>query len=275
MPNKEGIPVMARYLAALFALLLAVSGLSAADAKKVTIRWHGQSFFDIESSQGTRIATDPHAIENFGPQHVSADLVLVSHFHNDHSQVGVIERRNPRAEIKVLYGLKRDKNNREDWNPIDEDFKDVHIRTIGVYHDDVQGTERGKNAVFIITVDGLKIVHLGDLGHQLSDLQIKNIGPVDVLMIPIGGVYTLNGSEAKRVVAALKPRKYILPMHYGTKDYDSLLPADEFIDGQKPGTVKQMFDTNKLEVATDFKPADPLIVLLGWQDPARRTPGQN
>jgi len=260
---------MSRFLAALAVVILATQGLHAAEAKKVVIRWHGQSFFEIESSKGTRIVTDPHAIEAFGPQHVAADLILVSHFHSDHTQIGVVESRQREAKVKVLYGLKEVKK-REEWNPIDEDFKDVHVRSVGVYHDDDEGLERGKNTVFIITVDGLKIVHLGDLGHQLTPAQLKSIGPVDVLMIPIGGVYTLNGAEARQVFAQLKPRQYILPMHYGTQVYKDLLPADEFLEGQKEGSVKKMLETNKLEVPTDFKPSDPIIVLLGWQDPASK-----
>src|SRR5947207_14950640 len=99
---------------------------------------------------------------------------------------------------------------------IDEKFRDVRIRTVGVYHDSTQGMERGKCAVFILEMDGLRFVHLSDLGHPLSAEQVKKIGPVDVLMIPVGGVYTLNGSEAREVVNQLKPRQYIIPMHYGT-----------------------------------------------------------
>ena len=84
--------------------------------------------------------------------------------------------------------------------------------------------QRGKVGVFIIEVDGWKIVHLGDLGHLLTPSQLKRIGPVDVLMIPVGGIYTLNGSEAKKVVEQLKPKEYIFPMHYGTKVFDAVLP---------------------------------------------------
>src|SRR5438105_11530675 len=97
----------------------------------------------------------------------------------------------------------------------------------------MEGLQRGKNTVFIIEVDGWKIVHLGDLGHLLTPKQIKAIGPVDVLMIPVGGVYTINGSEAKEVIAQLKPRQYIIPMHYAVKGFDELLPADEFLEDQK------------------------------------------
>jgi L-ascorbate metabolism protein UlaG (beta-lactamase superfamily) len=113
-----------------------------------------------------------------------------------------------------------------------------------------------------VEVDGLRIVHLGDLGHLLSDKMVKEIGDVDVLMIPVGGIYTINGSEAKKVVAQLKPRQYILPMHYGTKVFDDVLPPDEFLDEQK--NFKKL-PTNTLEIKTDFKPAEPVIVLLDWK----------
>jgi L-ascorbate metabolism protein UlaG (beta-lactamase superfamily) len=249
---------MARTLIALVASLL-VAGSAAADQPgKVIIRWHGQSFFEIESSKGTRIVTDPHAIEAFGRKEVSADLVLISHLHSDHTQVDVIRNI---AKAKVLVGLKVE-GKKNDWNPIDETFRDVHIRTVGVYHDNAEGMERGKNTIFIIEVDGIRIVHLGDLGHVLTPKQVKAIGPVDVLMIPVGGVYTINGSDAKEVVQQLKPRQYIIPMHYGTRVFDDLLPADEFLEDQK--NVKK-YVTNKLTVDRDFKPAEPIIAILDWK----------
>ena len=94
---------------------------------------------------------------------------------------------------------------------------------------------RGRNGIWVIEMDGLHIVHLGDLGHMLTDEQLKEIGPVDVLMIPVGGIYTLNGTDAKKVIEQLKPKRYIIPMHYGIpKVFEDLLPLDEFLDGLKP-----------------------------------------
>jgi len=256
---------MMRSLTALAAGLLLAGVASGADAKKVTIRWHGQSFFEIESSKGTKIVTDPHAIEAFGRKIVPAHAVTVSHFHNDHTQIGVLEQADRKEKIRIFPGLK-DVKKQLQWNLIDEKFMDVRIRTVGVYHDNMGGMEKGLNSVFIIEVDGIRIVHLGDLGHVLTDLQIKNIGPVDVLMIPVGGVYTINGGEAKKVVEQLKPKQYILPMHYGNKVYDDLLKIDEFLDGQKKGTVKFFENTNKLEVSPDFKPEAPIIAVLSWEE---------
>ena len=125
---------------------------------------------------------------------------------------------------------------------------------------------RGLNGIWVIEMDGLHIVHLGDLGHILSDEQVKQIGPVDVLMIPVGGVYTLNGSDAKKVIAQLKPRRYIIPMHYGTRVFDDLLPLDEFLDGQKPTLIKKFDATNELTIdPTAEPPREPLIAILHWE----------
>jgi len=239
---------------------LAMSSSFAGEAKKPVLRWHGHSYFDLTTSKGTRIVFDPHAIEGYGRQGVPADLVLISHSHNDHNQLGVLS--NP-GKFKVLEGVKQSGNKME-WNLLDEKFRDVRIRTVGVYHDNNQGLEKGKNAVFIVEADGIRFVHLGDLGHVLTKEQVKEIGPVDVLMIPVGGIYTLNGADAKEVVAELKPKKYILPMHYGTNVFDDVLTAEEFLEDQKKENVKKK-DTNQLEIDPDFKPTQPEIILLDWK----------
>src|SRR5689334_19191270 len=94
---------MPRHLTALLAALALAAGAGAAD-KKLTLRWHGQSFFEIISSQGTRVVIDPHAIDQFGRQSVAADLVICSHLHNDHTRLEVVE-----GKPKVLYGVKDEK----------------------------------------------------------------------------------------------------------------------------------------------------------------------
>lgn len=251
---------MRHFLAICIICSLALTLSFAADGKKPVLRWHGHSYFDLTTSKGTRIVFDPHAIEGYGRQGVPADLVLISHSHNDHNQVGILS--NP-GKFKVLEGLKQT-GNKVEWNLLDEKFRDVRVRTIGVYHDNAQGSEKGKNAVFVVEADGIRFVHLGDLGHVLTKDQVKEIGPVDVLMIPVGGIYTLNGADAKEVVSELKPKKYILPMHYGTKVFDDVLTADEYLEDQKKESVKKK-DSNQLEIDPDFKPAEPEIVLLDWK----------
>jgi L-ascorbate metabolism protein UlaG (beta-lactamase superfamily) len=258
---------MLRYPIA-FLAALAVAAAAPAQEKKLTIRWHGQSFFEIVSSAGTRVVIDPHAIEEFGEQSVHADLILFSHFHSDHTQFHVVPEwaRDP-GKVKVLGGLKDEKGDRKHvtWNNLDEKFRDVRVRSVGTYHDTEEGKKRGLNSVLMIEVDGYRLVHLGDLGHLLSAAQVKAIGTVDVLMIPVGGVYTLNGSDAKEVVAQLKPRYYVLPMHYGIpRVYEDLLNADEFLEDQK--NVKKA-PSNQLALPLGMKPpAEPTIVLLHWTD---------
>jgi L-ascorbate metabolism protein UlaG (beta-lactamase superfamily) len=238
----------------------------ATSGKQISVRWFGQSFFQLTTSAGTRIAFDPHAIEQYGRPVVEADLVLITHPHPDHTRLESIANR---AKAKVIEGIKVTPPSAEggpprtNWNPVEETFRDVKVRSIGTYHDMTQGMQRGKNTVFILEVDGLKIVFLGDLGHVLSDDQVRQIGPVDVLFIPIGGVYTINGSQAKQVVAQLQPKRYVIPMHYGTRVFDDLLPPDEFLDGQK--NIQRMLLTNELKISTDVVPPAPVTVLLGWE----------
>ena len=251
---------MLRYLTALLAVVALAAGADAAD-KKLTIRWHGQSFFEIVSSDGTTIVLDPHAIENFGRQSVKADIVVCSHPHSDHTHVEVVE-----GKPKVLYGVKDEKGDGKkfDWNAIDQTVKDVKIRTLGTFHDQMNGMQRGLNTIFILEFDGLKIAHLGDLGHTLSDAQLKKLGEVDVLFVPVGGVYTLNGEDAAIVVKQIKPRRYVIPMHYGTAVYDDVLPVDEFLDNSKKEAIKK-YKTNELVIDPSAKqPAEPEIAVLHW-----------
>jgi L-ascorbate metabolism protein UlaG (beta-lactamase superfamily) len=122
--------------------------------------------------------------------------------------------------------------------------------------------QRGKNSIWIVEADGLVFCHLGDLGHELTPEQVKAIGKVDVLMVPIGGIYTLNGEQAKKVVEQIKPRLYILPMHYGVPGYDDLIGPDEFLEEFK--NPKKMLGTNELVFPVDMKADAPTVVLLGW-----------
>lgn len=255
---------MKRFVLAVAAVTMLVP---AAAAKDVTIKWHGQSFFEIKSSAGTTIVIDPHNLEAYGRRQVKADAVLISHYHIDHSALDPIANA---RDTKIIYGLKNKKkgegNRRDDeFANIDEKVKDVHVRSLGSYHDEVGGMKRGKNSIFILDVDGLRIVHLGDLGHKLHSSTLKKLGKVDVLMIPVGGTYTLNGSDAKEVVAQIKPRRYIIPMHYGTAVYRHLLGLDEFLDEQEPKLIKR-FKGNELIIDADAVPRkDPLIAILNYE----------
>jgi L-ascorbate metabolism protein UlaG (beta-lactamase superfamily) len=249
-------------------LALTLTLAPAADAqppKPFKVRWYGQSFFQIETPGGKKIVTDPHQIPAFGRHVVSADIVTLSHNHNDHNVLDVVE--NHKA-ARVFHGLKEVKG-RIDWEKIDEKVGSIKVRTVPSYHDNENGFTRGKNAIFLIEADGLTFCHLGDLGHDLNDEQVKLIGKVDVLMVPIGGTYTINGEVAKKLVEKLKPRLFVLPMHYGVPNYDDLNGPEEFLDGQKL-KVQRVLVGNELSIPPDAKPAAPTIVLLGTTDVKRK-----
>jgi L-ascorbate metabolism protein UlaG (beta-lactamase superfamily) len=225
-----------------------------------TVSWHGQSFFTIKSSKGTVIAFDPHLIPAFGrPMGLKADIVILSHLHDDHTIVAALDNAQDKS-LRVIQGLSG-MGNKTNWNTIDETIKGIPIRSVPAYHDAVEGLSRGKNTIFLVEIDGWRICHLGDLGHELTPAQLKKIGEVDVLMIPVGGIYTLNGSDAKKVVGQIKPKEYIFPMHYGTRIYEDLLPIDEFLDEQDRAKIAKS-DDNKVTLNKDAQRPRPLIVVL-------------
>jgi len=256
---------MFRTLFAGLTLAALAAPAAAQPAKKaVQIRYYGHSFFQLTTTAGTRVVFDPHAIPEYGATGVSADVVVMSHDHNDHNRKEVLANADSK-DLKAFLGVVPKGKSGHDWAKIDAQVKDVHVRTVPSYHDEDEGAKRGKNSVFVVEADGLKFVHLGDLGTELTDEQVKAIGPVDVLFIPVGGIYTINGETAKKVVAQLKPRLYVIPMHYGTKVYTDVQPPDEFLDGQK--NVQNLGDVNLLQFPPDLKADKPTVVVMGWTQP--------
>jgi len=173
------------------------------------------------------------------------------------------EKKEKKRDLKIFRGLKGMSLKGGDWNPVNEEIGDIKIRNVGVFHDEQEGLLRGKNSVFVIEVDGWRICHLGDLGHILTVPQLKKIGPVDVLMIPVGGIYTLNGSEAKKVVDQIKPKEYIFPMHYGTKVFEDVLTAEEFLE-QFPKREVAIEDHNEIILNKEASRPRPLVVQLHY-----------
>jgi L-ascorbate metabolism protein UlaG (beta-lactamase superfamily) len=176
------------------------------------ITYLGHSCFKIRGRQ-TAVITDPYSPDtgyNLGKP--TADIVTISHDHQDHNNAGAVE-----GSPKVLR------------HPGEYEIGGVFIIGIGTYHDKEKGAERGRNTVFAMEMEELAICHLGDLGHPLSDAQIEEIGKVDVLMIPVGGVYTINAREAAALVRQMEPR-IVLPMHYKTGLFTGdLEPVDNFL----------------------------------------------
>jgi L-ascorbate metabolism protein UlaG (beta-lactamase superfamily) len=264
--------MLRRLIASLIFLSILVIGagnaFSGDDAwKPIKVRYYGNSFFVIESNKGVRICFDPHMITEYGrpPDDLKADVVLISHNHVDHTRVDALANWHDKDDAKkpkIIRGLKGT-GLRADWAAVDEKIGGVKIRSVGLYHDDMEGLRSGKVSAFIVEMDGWRICHLGDLGHMLSPAQLKAIGEVDVLMIPVGGIYTINGSEAKKVMAQIKPKQYVFPMHYGTKFFDDLLPVNEFLEGQKKERVAES-DDNQLTLNRDPARPRPLTVVFTY-----------
>ncbi|HNY28968.1 MAG TPA: MBL fold metallo-hydrolase [Candidatus Sumerlaeota bacterium] len=229
------------------------------------LAWIGQACFTLQVGE-TRIVLDPVPAKlGYFAGPFEADVVTVSHEHFDHNALEIVA-----GKPQVLRGLTADG---KDWSPVHFENKDVKITSIPVYHDDVQGAKRGKNAMFLIEAHGLRILHTGDLGHPLSPETLKQVGKVDVLLICVGGYYTVDGRGARAVIEQLKPR-VVVPMHYKTDPKSELPIATEadFLAGWKH--VKRA-DTNELALTADLSeyPADePTVLVLPPKKPGEQAP---
>lgn len=236
----------------LFTFVVLWNGLSFGE---VTIRWFGHSCFLIESSQGTKILTDPLGEETGYPlPEVMPDIITISHEHFDHNYV-----RPYKGKPRIIRGLTPDGR---DWEKIEETIKDVTISNVFTYHDNKGGKKDGLNSIFILQLEGLKIVHLGDLGHFLTEEQIKAMGGIDVLLIPIGGITTINPYEANEVLEQLKP-KIAVPMHYKTPTCTFTLYSTKYFVQDKTNIRKA--GGNTLTVSKDNLPNAPEIVILDYK----------
>jgi L-ascorbate metabolism protein UlaG (beta-lactamase superfamily) len=168
---------------------------------------------------------------------MDADIVIISHDHLDHNNVDASGNR-----PHVIFGT---------GEYVSEGIK---IRGIKSYHDDKSGRLRGDNTIFCFELDAVKVCHLGDLGHILSSLQIEEIGPVDLLFIPIGGRYTIDAKVASVVMRQLHPALTV-PMHYKTRALSfDLAPVDDFLKGKKNVTKQET-----LHLTKDMLPDDAIV----------------
>jgi L-ascorbate metabolism protein UlaG (beta-lactamase superfamily) len=214
------------------------------------IKWLAHSAFLITAASGARIVTDPyksterHKHAEFAG---AADIVTVSHGHGDHNNVAPIKG-NPLVldQAGEAKGVK-DKN--------------IKIKGVMTAHDDADGSKRGTNVIFCLDVDGVKICHCGDLGHVLTDAQAKAIGQVDVLMIPVGGGFTLEPVNVDKVIGQLKPR-IVLPMHYLTEKIGIPISGpDAFLKGKNN---VQHVDGSEIDVKAGKLPAAVQIIMLKY-----------
>jgi L-ascorbate metabolism protein UlaG (beta-lactamase superfamily) len=241
-------------LLAAIVLVPAAHATAAPPAGKLT--WFGQACFLLETAAGTRILMDPisKGIGYEVPQGFKADVITVSHEHSDHNNVAFVSANKPR----VIRGLTAD---RKGWTRVDEKLKDVSVRSVGVYHDGERGASRGLDTVFIFETGGVRIAHLGDLGHVLTNDQLAAIGAVDVLLVPVGGKFTIDGLEATRVVEQLRPRIMVIPMHYKTdaSTIKELEPLAPFLEG-KTNVRREATSTIALSPMKP-RPAAEIVVL--------------
>lgn len=199
------------------------------------IKWLGHSCFLITSASGIKIITDPFKSGdpiNYSEVNESADVVLISHEHFDH---------NYPAAVKGTPIIIKATGNSE--------AKGIIFKGIPVFHDDTNGSQRGKNTIFVFEMEGVRICHLGDLGHSLNNQQIADIGKVDIVFIPVGGLYTIDCATASEVISKLSP-KVAIPMHFLTSRIDAskfgqICGADDFLKGKV--NVRQL-DSSETEV---------------------------
>ena len=186
------------------------------------LTWYGHSCFKLETSEG-RAVFDPYApgsVPGLELPPVTADAVFCSHGHGDHSY----------AQGVALTGK----------------TPSYKVEQISCWHDDKNGSLRGDNLITVVEAEGRRVAHMGDLGHRLSPEQIEAVGRVDVLLIPVGGYFTMDAAAAAEVVKALKPR-VVVPMHYRGEGfgYGVIGPVEPFL---KLSENVRYYDMNVLEI---------------------------
>ncbi len=203
------------------------------------ITWQGHSCFKIQDkigSDGITLVTDPYDKKiGLKPPNFEADIVTVSHNHFDHNNISSL-RGNPFVIDRAG----------------EYDVKGILVEGIDSYHDEKEGKERGKNIMYRFVVDNINIAHLGDLGHPLSNGQLEKLAGIDILLIPVGGNYTIDAKQAVSVISQIQPR-IIIPMHYKIKDLNvDIDGVEKFVKelGIKP-TEEEKLKINKKDLPSE------------------------
>ncbi|XOU94375.1 MAG: MBL fold metallo-hydrolase [Candidatus Kerfeldbacteria bacterium] len=207
------------------------------------ITWFGQACFKIQGKNAT-IVTDPYDNKYTGLKlpRLNADIVSVSHDHDDHNNTKAVN-----GDPFII------------TNPGEYETKNVFIWGIQSWHDNQEGAERGNNTIFIFQIEDIKIAHLGDLGNSLNEQQLEKLESVDILMIPVGGVYTIDAKKASEVVNQLEPR-IVIPMHYKIPGLKFKLdPVDKFCNEMG---IKKNGTEDKLKISKKELPADKIQIIV-------------
>jgi L-ascorbate metabolism protein UlaG (beta-lactamase superfamily) len=212
----------------------------------VKIRWFGQACFLLESQDGTKIVTDPFdGSVGYKIPMLEADIVTVSHDHYDHNYVEGVQ-----GDPQVIK------------SPGEFTIGSVNIKGVPAYHDEVKGAKRGPNIIYTFDIDGIKVCHLGDLGHLLSKTQLEDIGDVDVLLIPVGGTFTLDAEGAAAAIEQFSP-KITIPMHFKTPAISLPIdPVDKFLEQMGEG---EHVDSNTLEITREILGDTNRIIVLEYE----------
>lgn len=213
------------------------------------ISWYGHSCFKIQTrpkrgSEEITIFTDPfdRAI-GLRPPQGHADIVTISHSHFDHNNTSALKDNPFVVDAPGEYSI-----------------KSVAIEGIDSFHDDKKGQEKGRNTIFLIESEEIRICHLGDQGDILTEKQVEALGEVDILMVPVGGKYTLDSEKAEKVVGQIEP-KIIIPMHYKVKDLKiDIADEKEFC---KAFGEKSNGETKLVIKKKDLEEIENKLILLG------------
>jgi L-ascorbate metabolism protein UlaG (beta-lactamase superfamily) len=211
------------------------------------ITWYGHACFRL-SDRGVVVVTDPYTELNGGKGHtrprVRADVITISHDHPGHNcRIGF--RGGPRCFD----------------GPGEYEVKGTFITGISTYHDAKHGSARGRNTVFLFEFDGMTICHLGDLGHVPNQDQVEALSDVDVLLTPVGGLHTIDASEAAEVISLIEPR-LVIPMHYKTpQESANLEGVDKFL---KEMGLAPMPPQPELRITKSSLPDETQVVLLEY-----------
>lgn len=213
----------------------------------IELKWFGHSFFQITSSNGTRIITDPFGAMGFPMPEVWPHLVTIGREHGNHNNAGLAK-----GSPVVLRGLK---DGREEWNEINLTFRDVLIYNVPIHQRGMIGiTTSLRGSAFVFEMDGLCILHSGDVSESFNEDQLQLIGHVDILLQTISGAYTIGPERAKQIIEQLKP-KVVIPMHYWF--HTNVL--ERFTDG--PYRVRSL-NTNSITFSKETLPLETEIFIL-------------
>jgi L-ascorbate metabolism protein UlaG (beta-lactamase superfamily) len=212
------------------------------------IKWYGHSAFQITTEKGIRIIIDPYESGSFsgalsyGQIEDEADIVLTSHDHADHNYTKGI-----RGKYKHISKAG------------DHEIKDIKIKAIPCFHDSLGGKKGGSNLIFVITADGLNLVHMGDIGHSLDPELLKKIGKVDILLLPVGGFFTIDAAMAQKIINDIKPGVTV-PMHYKTQKCNfPIAPVEDFTKNQ---ANVRILKESSVVIKKETLPQEPEIIVL-------------